>query len=152
MIRNSEVHAVRLRESLLKSRHSFSTRWSRGGRRGWSLGFKEWKVWKLNWNQNSCHGSQPPSPLKCRLSQKESPHYITQYTRVSMLEFKITHLNSCYSRKREITLNKPISHKMDLKRATSWNNYWHQFISKNFASAKPPQMTLVAQKNFWRGK
>ena len=32
-----------------------------------------------------------------------------------MLEFKITHLNSCYSRKREITLNKPII-------AIKWNS------------------------------
>ena len=40
------------------------------------------------------------------------------------------------------------SHKMELKRATSWNNYWNQFISKNFASARPPQMTSIVQKNF----
>ena len=44
------------------------------------------------------------------------------------------------------------SHKMELKRATSWNNHWNQFISKNFTSARPPQMTSIVQKKILERK
>ena len=41
---------------------------------------------------------------------------------------------------------------MELKRATSWNNISKEFISKNFASARPPQTTTAVQNNFLERK